>query len=371
MYSHRLQWDHPANILSQRISRRRAPFLDLTVSNPTQAGFSWPDGLLTPLGGQRGLRYEPDPRGIRSARLAVGEVLGFDHDQILLTASTSEAYSFLFQLLADPGDEILSPQPSYPLFEFLAGLSSVRIVPYPLFYDGGWAIDLAALEAAVTRRSRAIVLVNPNNPTGGYLKRPELEALERMCRTHDMALISDEVFTDFRLVPEGGEGSVSMVAKAASVPAFSLGGLSKSCGLPQLKLGWIAGNCAEAMNRLELIADTFLSVGTPVQLALPRLLASRWAIQTQILARLKRNLGLLPEALHVEGGWYAIVRAPQVKSDEEWALELLDEQDVLVQPGYYYDFPSGTQLVLSLLTPEAQFEEGVLRMRGLFDRALG
>ena len=362
MFSRRLLWNQSTNALSERIASRSKPYLDLTISNPTTAGFVWRDDLLSELSSARALSYSPDARGMASARDAVGEYLGMDADKIVLTASTSEAYSFLFQLVADAGDEVLAPQPSYPLFEFLAGLSNVRMTSYPLFYDHGWSIDIGGLEAAITPRTRAIVLVNPNNPTGGYLKRAELSELERICLKHDLALISDEVFADFRLQRDDGS-AVECVAKETAVTAFSLGGLSKACGLPQLKLGWIASNSADAVARLELIADTFLSVGTPVQVALPGLLNARQEIQIQIRGRLARNLALLPKALIVEGGWYAIVKVPQVKTEEQWALDLLDEYDVLVQPGYYYDFATGAQIVLSLLTREAEFAEGVRRIQ--------
>ena len=292
MFSKRLDWTLGRNRIADELAAQSRPYVDLTGSNPTRAGFEWPVDLLASLAHSRALLYDPDPRGLLSARQAVAEYQQVGAEQVLLTASTSEAYSYLFKLLANPGDEILAPRPSYPLFDFLARLESVRIVQYPLFYDHGWSIDLAALEALVTPRTRALVLVNPNNPTGSFLKRAEWEALEALCVRHDLAVISDEVFADFALVED--HDWVRCVARAGGhVPAFSLGGLSKACGLPQLKLGWIVSSSASALDRLELIADTFLSVATPVQVALPRLLDARHAIQRQIIHRLQANLARL------------------------------------------------------------------------------
>lgn len=346
--------------------------LDLTGSNPTHAGFRWPEDLLSPLADARGLSYDPDPRGLLSAREAVAEYQRCRADQVLLTASTSEAYSYLFKLLADAGDEVLAPRPSYPLFDFLAGLEMVRIVPYPLFYDHGWSIDMAALEEAITERTRAIVVVNPNNPTGSYLRASELAALERLCAKHDLALISDEVFADFAIT-DGDPERVLSVARSVGTEttAFSLGGLSKACALPQLKLGWIVSNSRPALERLELIADTYLSVSTPVQIALPKLLAGRGEIQRQIVARLRANRREVPGALVVEGGWTAVIRVPRLGSDEEFVLGLLDEEGVLVQPGFFYDFPASMQaVVVSLLTPEEEFVEGSQRIAAEVNRLL-
>jgi len=363
MFSRRLAWNQPKNAIAERLeSRKGRGLLDLTESNPMRAGFSWPPDLLEALSDARGMRYEPDPRGLMSARESVAQYQGVDADRVLLTASTSEAYGYLFKLLADPGDEILAPRPSYPLFDFLAGLESVRIVQYPLFYDHGWSIDLAALEALITPLSRAIVVVNPNNPTGSFLKVSELEALERLCVEHDLALISDEVFANFALRDPGAEWVRCVAQTATCATAFSLGGLSKACGLPQLKLGWIVANSAPALDRLELIADTYLSVATPVQVALPKMLEGRHEVQNQILARLRGNFSKLSNPLAVEGGWTAVIRVPTLKSDEEWVLDLLDKHDVLVHPGFFYDFPSGAHIIVSLLTPEQIFEEGAWRL---------
>jgi alanine-synthesizing transaminase len=289
-----------------------------------------------------------------------------------LTASTSEAYSYIFQLLADPGDEILSPRPSYPLFEFLAGLSSVTMRQYPLRYDGVWHVDFPALQRLVTPRSRAIVVVNPNNPTGSFLKRDEFEQLEDFAFRHNLAIISDEVFCDYGFGRDP-ERVTTLVGDRRAL-TFSMSGLSKVAGLPQLKLGWIVASgpgYESALDALDLIADTFLSVATPVQIALPELLSSGAAIQQQIAARTATNLRVLQEGLmgssgsvlNVEGGWYGIVRVPATHSEEDWALRLLREQDVLVQPGFYFDFETEAFLVLSLLTPHETFQEGLRRVR--------
>jgi alanine-synthesizing transaminase len=294
-------------------------------------------------------------------------------ERILLTASTSEAYSYLFQLLADPGDEILSPRPSYPMLEFLAGLSSVKIRQYPLRYDGSWHIDFDALERAITARTRGIVVVNPNNPTGSFLKPGELERLESLAARHGIAVIADEVFCDYAFQ---ADHRVTTLAGDRKALTFSMSGLSKVAGLPQLKLGWIVGSGPghpAAMEALELIADTYLSVSTPVQVALPALLRAGAAIRTQISQRTSANLedlrgvleGSAGNVLNAEGGWYAVVQVPRTRSEEDWALGLLEEQNVVVQPGYFFDFESEAFLVVSLLTEPKVFGEGVRRLRAL------
>lgn len=370
-FSSRLAWEARQNALSLLLGRKRAQaaeILDLTESNPTHTGLDYPaDEILDAFSDARMLRYDPDPRGLASAREQVAELHGVPAERVFLTSSTSEAYSWLFKLLADPGDEVIAPRPSYPLFEYLAALESVRIVQYPLAYHGAWAIDLEALERAITGHTRAIVLVNPNNPTGSYLKRGELERLIALCAQHSLALISDEVFSDYALtLPRDG---IATLAQVEGAPVFCLNGLSKLTGMPQMKLGWILANHEAARGRLELIADTYLSAGAPVQLALPKLLAMRPHIQRQILERLRTNLELLQASglgpRYVEGGWYAIVQAPRTRSEEQWALDLLEQQNVLVQPGYFYDFETEPFLVLSLLTPERVFQEGVERLKQL------
>ncbi len=382
VFSSRLQWDSQPNPLSILLAEKRrngAAILDLTESNPTRAGLDYAGGeLLAALADSRGLLYEPDPRGLLAAREAVSGYYaqrGVDvpASRILLTASTSEAYSYLFKLLADPGDEILVPRPSYPLFDYLAAMESVRVVQYPLRYDGVWHIDLDALASAITARTRAIVVVNPNNPTGSYLKRSEWERL----RTFGLPILSDEVFSDFGF--GSGADRVATLAGQSDALTFSMSGLSKIAGLPQMKLGWIVAggpDHAAALEGLEWIADTFLSVATPVQWALPRILAASASVQEQIRQRTRGNLEVLREraagspcrCLHIEGGWYTILEVPRVRTEEEWALGLLAESDVLVQPGFFYDFETEAFLVLSLLTPPAIFAEGVGRILDLAGR---
>ncbi len=353
--------------------------LDLTESNPTVAGFSYPQSaILDALADPRALRYEPVPAGLPAARQAVSDYYAGSvaPERILLTASTSEAYSLLFKLLADPGDEVLSPRPSYPLFEFLAGLESVRQVQYPLVYQDGWSIDFDSLERQINARTRAVILVNPNNPTGSFLKKAELDRLVRLCRAHNLAIVSDEVFSDYGV--EEDPERVRSLSGIEEVLTFSLSGLSKVAGLPQLKLGWIAtgGPIEErnaAIERLELIADTYLSVGTPVQWAAAKLLPMRRQIQAQILDRVCENRAFLSgqiepgspwRLLRTEGGWYAILQAPRIRSEEEWALLLLREDGLLVQPGFFFDFESEAFLVTSLLTPPEIFHEGIQRIMG-------
>jgi aspartate/methionine/tyrosine aminotransferase len=379
VFSGRLQWSARLNPIAELLARKRSSgerILDLTESNPTRAAIEYPRPEISrALADPRMLRYDPHPFGSQEAREAVaGYYRGrVDPARILLTASTSEAYAYLFKLLADPGDEILVPRPSYPLFDYLARLECVRIAPYPLFYDHGWHLDAHALRRAATERTRAIVVVNPNNPTGSYLKAREAAELTALARERGLAIISDEVFSDYWF--DHDSQRVSTLAAAHEALTFSLGGLSKAAGLPQMKLAWIVVSGPEraardALGRLELIADTYLSVGGPVQAALPRLLGMRDAIAQQIRARVASNLALVREAmrptgarlLDVEGGWYATLHMPRIRSEEEWALGLLESDNVLVQPGYFYDFESEPFLVVSLLTEPAVFREGVQRI---------
>ena len=381
MFSSRFHWDLRPNSLTGRLRARAeagADLLDLTESNPTRAGIRYPaKEILDALADARSLRYEPAAAGLSSAREAVAAVYyrrRVDPARLLLTASTSEAYAYLIKLLTDPGDELLVPRPSYPLFEFLATMESVRISPYPLLYDSGWSIDLDSLAAAVTDRTRAVVLVNPNNPTGSFVKAPELAALVELCRKRGLAIVSDEVFSDYAFAPDPQR--VESLIDVDEALTFCLSGLSKVAGLPQMKLGWIVtgGPSAEriqAMERLELIADTYLSVATPVQHAVARLLGAGVDIRDQIRRRTRQNLDTLREstadsaigALQVEGGWFATVQMPRIRTSEEWALTLLDRCDVLVQPGYFYDFDQEALLVLSLLTPTEIFQEGLQRLK--------
>jgi alanine-synthesizing transaminase len=379
-YSSRLRWDLAPNRLTRLLDDRRsagAALLDLTESNPTAAGFAYPsDQILAALADPRALSYQPAAAGMPSARAAVSEYYSgrVDPGRILLTASTSEAYAFVFKLLADPGDEVLVPRPSYPLFDFLAALDAVRVVQYPLVYHSAWSIDFDALAGSITPRSRAIVLVNPNNPTGSFLKQSELGPLITLAREHNLALISDEVFSDYALHPD--PRFVHSLTEVTDVLTFCLSGLSKVAGLPQLKLGWIvtggpAREREQAFQRLELIADTYLSVSAPVQWAAPVLLGLRTRLQLQILARVRANRAFLASQLgprspwrllETEGGWYAILEAPRIQSEEEWVLSLLANDSVLVQPGFFFDFEREAFLVLSLLTPEDVFHEGVRRI---------
>ena len=383
MFSSRLAWDTRPNRISEALHARRergGEVLDLTESNPTRAGLlaAPAEEIAAALAVPRAAFYEPTPEGAPEARAAVSAYYAargvtVEPDRILLTASTSESYAWLFKLLANPGDEVLVPRPSYPLFEFLASLECVRVVHYPLLYHDGWQLDFGALESLLGPRTRAIVLVNPNNPTGSFLKRAEWTRLVELCRRHSLAVICDEVFADFAFEPD--ENRVATLASGGDVLTFSLSGLSKVCGLPQMKLGWMVVSGPdpqrrEALDRLSLIADTYLSVGTPVQLAAPRLLSLAAQFQDALRTRLRDNLTLLracvaahPDVrlLAVEGGWYATLRLPRVRSEEEWVLALLD-RGVLAQPGFFYDFESEAYLILSLLPPPETFAPGCRRL---------
>jgi aspartate/methionine/tyrosine aminotransferase len=347
------------------------PIADLTASNPTRCGFRYDPSLLAALADPKALDYDPQPRGVLTARQAVCAYysqLGAELDpaQIVLTTSTSEAYSFLFRLLCDPGSEILVPQPSYPLFDFLAVLDDVRIKPVPLFYDNTWQIDPEGFRRAVTPQTRAIVLVHPNNPTGHFTKPWEAEELAAICREFNLSLIVDEVFLDYGFSAPGR----TFAAGLDGVPVYVVSGLSKIAALPQMKAAWIAAtgpHQTEALDRLEVIADTFLSMNAPIQCALPVWLETRTDLQAQIrnrvaanLAELDRQLPQLPgvDRLTVEGGWYAVLRIPALQSDDRTVLALLD-RGVWVHPGYFFGTPESGWLVLSLLGPAAEFTTGV------------
>jgi alanine-synthesizing transaminase len=381
MFSARTGWTRALNRLSAAVAARRrsgAPLLDLTETNPTRAGLRAPADVLAALADPAALAYEPDPWGRRAAREAIAKDArrrGTDMgaDRLLLTASTSEAYAFAFKLLCDPGDTILVPRPSYPLFEYLAGLESVHVEPYALRYDGNWHVDLADLAGAFTERTRAVVAVSPNNPTGSFVKTAEAEALQVLAARHDAAILSDEVFADFPLRDDPGRARTLF----ADGPALTLclGGLSKSCGLPQVKLAWmaIAGPAAaraEARARLEVVADTYLSVSTPVQHAAPAILARAEELQAPIRNRIRANLeavraaaaGTPATVLDVEGGWSAVLHVPATRSEDEWVIALAEQDGVLVHPGYFFDFPREAYLVLSLLPPAAEFAEGVAKI---------
>lgn len=376
MFSNRTPHDFAENALTLKAQAMRgsgATLLDLTESNPTRAGFLSPPELLAALGDPAGAHYSPDPRGLRVAREAVSRDyaargVAVDPEHIVLTASSSESYSLLFKLLANPGDDILVPTPSYPLFGFLADLDSVLVKTYPLRFDHEWHLSVDALAGEIGDRTRAVVVVHPNNPTGSFLRRTEAEALAARCAEHGVALIADEVFADFVLGENPKDGYPSFAFDSPAL-SFTLGGLSKSCALPQLKLGWIAvsGPTAprdEAITRLEFIADTYLSAATPIQLALPGILEQKARLQSPIKTRLARNLEALKRAvaahpeltlLPAEGGWSALVQCPASRSDEERALIAL-EAGVLVHPGHFFDFESGCYLVVSLLCETAVFD---------------
>ncbi len=379
MFSSRSSFDLTPNPLALAVERLRAapdrPSFDLTESNPTRAGLPY-DGetIRQALASPGALRYEPHPFGLPSAREAVAreltaEGLAVQPSRVVLTASTSEAYSFLFKLLCDPGDEVLVPAPSYPLFEHLAQLESVRLVPYRLAYDGAWHIDLASVRGAVAPRTRAILSVAPNNPTGSYVKRDELRELAGL----GLPMVSDEVFSRYPLRDDPARARSALEAQGAPL-VFVLGGLSKLAALPQMKLAWIVVDgegCVESREAMArpraFIADAFLSVGAPVQHALPALLASRAAVEQTIQRRTRRNLAFVQQAvegsaasvLDAEGGWYAVLRLPRTRPEEAWALSLLEDDGVLlVHPGHFFDFEEEAYVVLSLLTIETRFDRG-------------
>ena len=386
MFSSRIPINLSSNRITQALDRLRAagaPLVDLTESNPTRVGLCYPPDALQPLADAAGLVYEPQPFGLLAARRAVAAALlrrgvSADAERLILTASTSEAYSLLFKLLCDPGDHILVPRPSYPLFEHLTRLDGVAPMPYALEYDGRWRIDLDGLSRAVGPRARAVLLVNPNNPTGSFVTREELDAVVAMCRDRSLALIGDEVFNRYPL--EADAADVPSVLDQKEALTFSLGGLSKAAGLPQLKLGWTVvdgpeGLVDEALARLELICDTYLSVSTPVQHAVPALLAVGETVAAQIAERIRANYRTLQRlaadhaasrVLHAEGGWYAVIQVPATRSEETLVLELLERDHVLVHPGYFFDFPREAFLVVSLLPDPDLLRQGVRRV---LDRA--
>jgi len=382
MFSQRTNWRLSPNALTRAIEEARASgqrVLDLAVSNPTEAGVR-PDAeiVLAALANPEVMHYDPQPRGLLGARQAVcryyreSHEVDLDPDRLILTTSTSEAYSYVFRLLCNPGDEILVPKPSYPLFEFLADLTDVKLVPYPLLYDHGWQIDLDSLYKAAAARSRAVILVHPNNPTGSFVSATEGAALNAFCADRGLVLIVDEVFLDYS---HDGAPRRSFVRNADAL-TFTLSGVSKISALPQMKLAWLATSGPEEMvaaagARLEIVADTFLSMNAPVQLAAPVLLDQRKQIQPVLLDRLRANLAALDRQLAghpscarlmVEGGWYVVLRVPALDSDEDVAIRLLRKTGVSVHPGHFYDFPNEGHLVLSLITEPANFREGVARL---------
>ena len=379
IFSSRTNWEMSANRLNDELERLRSnsvDFIDLTESNPTRCGFQYPQEILESLKDGNNLVYYPESKGMPRARKAVAEYYSqqgkkVDPEAIILTSSTSEAYTFLFRLLVNPGEKVLIARPSYPLFQYLIELADAAYDFYPLVFDGKrWRVDLASLEEVIDPLTRVIVLVNPNNPTGSYITKEELEELNRLCLRHKLALISDEVFFDYRLDVDDKEG-VSLVNNT-SVPTFVLNGLSKNLGLPQMKLSWIVASgpkayTDEAIKRLDMIADTFLSVNTPVQNALSSWMACRTKIQMDILERVRNNHALVKDfALKrgldffaSRGGWYAVLKVPSILDEEEWILKLLARKHVFVHPGYFFDFQEEGFIVLSLLPPSVQMNKGL------------
>jgi aspartate/methionine/tyrosine aminotransferase len=386
VFADRTNWNLKANPLSEALAQHRAagkPLLDLTASNPTECGFTYDSrAILQALANPASLTYDPDPRGLLSARRAVAAYYAarsaeVSADSIILTTSTSEAYSFVLRTLCNPGDEILIPEPSYPLFAFLADIQDVKLVPYPLDYDYGWQINFHALQRAITPRTRGVVAVHPNNPTGHFTKPDELEKLNEICSSRNLAIIADEVFLDFTLQESQ---SPFTFAQNDRVLAFTMSGLSKISGLPQMKAAWLVINGPEqlksqALARLEIIADTYLSMNAPVQHAIPALLEQRRSFQAQLLTRAQKNLAESDRQLAtqrscarlvVEGGWYAVLRVPATRSDEDLAIELLSRKNIYVHPGHFYDFSSERFLIVSLITREEEFAEGLKLLLSAF-----
>jgi alanine-synthesizing transaminase len=385
MFAKRTNWNLETNRLSAALAAHRAagkPLIDLTLSNPTECGFRYDEeAILSALRNPSALQYEPNPRGLAVARSAVARYYAeraaiVSNDDIFLTTSTSEAYSYVFRTLCNPDDELLIPAPSYPLFEFLADIQDVRLARYALLYDHGWQIDFHALEQAITPRTRGLIVVHPNNPTGHFAKPEEMRKLNEICAARGIAIIADEVFLDFAL----NEKQIATFAANSGALTFTMSGLSKICGLPQMKAAWLMvsgpeGWKTEALARLEVIADTYLSMSAPIQLAIPGLLEQRHAFLKQVIARVNENLSELDKQLagqkscsrlEVEGGWNAVIRVPATRSDEELALELLVTRGVYVHPGHFYDFRSEGYLVVSLISPQGNFSQGLRHLLAFF-----
>jgi alanine-synthesizing transaminase len=379
VFADRTNWNLKANPLSEALAKHRAsggPLLDLTASNPTACGFDYDSrAILQGLANPASLAYDPDPRGLPIAREAVAAYYAargtaVPPDNIILTTSTSEAYSFAFRTLCNPGDEILIPEPSYPLFAFLADIQDVKLVRYSLDYDYGWQINFPVLQQGITSRTRGVIVVHPNNPTGHFTKPHELEKLNEFCSAQNLAIIADEVFLDFALQESRAPFTFAQNTTALT---FTMSGLSKISGLPQMKAAWLITSGPEplksqALARLEIITDTYLSMNAPVQWAIAALLEQRQPFQTQLLARVRKNLAELDRQLAtqkscarlaVEAGWYAVLRVPATRSDEELAIALLTQKNIYIYPGHFYDFPCDGFLVVSLITREAEFAQGV------------
>src|SRR6185437_12367120 len=385
MFADRTNWNLATNRLAEALAQHRAkgkPIYDLTVSNPTECGFVYDnDAILRALSNPAATIYQPEPRGLATARRAVAEYYAarashVPAEDILLTTSTSEAYSFVFRLLCNPGDELLIPAPSYPLFDFLADIQDVKLIRYPLFYDHGWGIDFHALQQAVTLRTRGVIVVHPNNPTGHYTNSLAMKRLNEICSAKNLAIIADEVFLDFSLT----QATHPSFAANREALTFTMSGLSKIAGLPQMKAAWLITSGPEpsksqACERLEVIADAYLSMNAPIQLAVPSFLQQRVGFQQQLIARVRGNLHELDcqiaaqnscSRLELEGGWYVVLRVPATRPDEDLVVDLLESNGIYVHPGHFYDFPGDGYLIASLITPEPDFAEGIKRLLARF-----
>ena len=385
MFSKRFNYNTEENKLSALLKDKKSAgisVLDLMESNPTNAGFDFDEaGILNAVSKPESLKYLPHPKGLKTARKAVAQYykeknIEINIDNIFLTSGTSEAYSFIFKLLTDPGDEILIPNPGYPLFSFIAEMESVNIKNYKLKYSDGnfWSIDFESLKSGIADKTKAVIIVNPNNPAGNYIKAKEINELLRICREHKIAVICDEVFLDYPV--ESDRKNIFSVAGINYVLTFTLSGLSKICGLPQMKLSWIIvggpkKECNEAKEKLEIITDTYLSVGAPVQLAVGSLLVNRDFIQAQIKDRILRNYEFLKSELianefadlmKTDGGWYAVLKIKIKISEENMAFEMLEKKDVYIHPGFFFDFKDEGYIVVSLLTPAENFNTGIKRI---------
>lgn len=385
MFSDRTNWNLEINRLSEALAKLRKTnksLLDLSISNPTECGFRYDRrAILKALSQPSALHYEPNPRGLLSARRTIAKYhsafgRNVPTEDVFVTTGTSEAYGVVLRLICNSRDEILVPEPSYPLLNFLADIQDVKLARYPLIYDHGWQIDFHGLEQAITPRSRAVVVVNPNNPTGHFVNATDIKSLNEICSARNLAIIADEVFLDFRLAAK----RPPTFAANAEALTFTMSGLSKLCGLPQMKASWFvtsgpAALKSEALARMEVIADTYLSMNAPVQLAIPAFLKQRRGFQKQVMKRLRTNLRELDRQLtrqktcarlEVEGGWNAVLRVPAIHSDEDVAIGLLVDRHVYLHPGHFYDFPGDGFLVVSLITPERTFAEGIKRVLAAF-----
>jgi len=383
MFSSRTDWNTAPNRLSGLAAEKRLrgeTIVDLTESNPTKCEFSYPfREIIGALDTPSITSYQPEPFGLLSARKAIAEYYAeqgnaITPEQIILTSSTSEAYSFLFKLLCNFGDEVVAPQPSYPLFEYLCRLNDITLRNYRLDYDGEWHIDFESLQKQFTEKTRSIVLVHPNNPTGSYLKQNEFDRVSSLADKHRLSIITDEVFGPYYILPDVRRAHI--LNSQSPVLSFSLNGISKLLGLPQFKLSWIVAHgssphTAEALKKLEIICDTFLSVNTPVQLALPKLLCDFSDVGNQIRTRIQANYRLLQNifmestisVLRAEGGWYAILQLPRKNNDEEWAEQILIKKNIIVQPGHFYDFERESCIIVSLLPISKFFKESIEEIR--------